>query len=66
VKILFDHGTPAPLRRALIGHVVSTTHEMGWSELDNGSLYQPPRVNSMQSSQRTKTSAINKALAGIG
>jgi predicted nuclease of predicted toxin-antitoxin system len=38
VKILFDHGTPAPLRRALIDHVVSTAREMGWSEIDNGSL----------------------------
>jgi predicted nuclease of predicted toxin-antitoxin system len=38
VKILFDHGTPAPLRRALAGHVVATAREMGWSEIDNGSL----------------------------
>jgi hypothetical protein len=38
VKILFDHGTPAPLRRALSGHSVSTANEMGWSELDNGEL----------------------------
>jgi hypothetical protein len=38
VKILFDHGTPAPLRRALSGHFVSTAKEMGWSELDNGGL----------------------------
>jgi hypothetical protein len=38
VKILFDHGTPAPLRRALGGHSVSTAAEMGWSEIDNGRL----------------------------
>jgi hypothetical protein len=38
MKILFDHGTPAPLRRALLGHAVSTAHEMGWTELDNGAL----------------------------
>jgi hypothetical protein len=38
VKILFDHGTPAPLRHALKGHSVSTAHEMGWSEVDNGKL----------------------------
>jgi len=37
VKILFDHGTPAPLRRALLNHSVSTAGEMGWSEIDNGS-----------------------------
>jgi uncharacterized protein (DUF2249 family) len=38
MKILFDHGTPAPLRRSLTGHDVSTAHEMGWDELDNGAL----------------------------
>jgi hypothetical protein len=35
---MFDHGTPAPLRRALAGHSVSTAGEMGWSEIDNRSL----------------------------
>ena len=38
MKIPFDHGTPAPLRRALAGHTVSTAYEMGWTELDNGAL----------------------------
>jgi hypothetical protein len=38
MKILFDQGTPAPLRGALIGHAVSTTFEMGWAKLDNGAL----------------------------
>lgn len=38
MRILFDHGTPAPLRRALTGHAVSTAHEMAWAELDNGAL----------------------------
>jgi hypothetical protein len=38
MRILFDHGTPAPLRRALAGHIVATAVEMGWTELDNGAL----------------------------
>ena len=38
MRILFDHGTPAPLRRALSAHSVSTAHEMKWSQLDNGEL----------------------------
>lgn len=33
MKILFDQGTPVPLRRALIGHEVHTAYEMGWSVL---------------------------------
>jgi hypothetical protein len=38
VKILFDQGTPLPLRAALSGHLVSTVYEMGWAELANGEL----------------------------
>lgn len=38
MKILFDQGTPAPLRRALKGHTVATAYELGWAELDNGEL----------------------------
>lgn len=38
MRILFDQGTPVPLRDALAGHTVSTAYEMGWSTLDNGAL----------------------------
>jgi len=38
MRILFDQGTPAPLRHALTGHSVSTAYEMDWTELSNGSL----------------------------
>jgi hypothetical protein len=40
MKILFDQGTPVPLRGAFTGHVVSSAFEMGWSELTNGALLQ--------------------------
>jgi hypothetical protein len=38
MRILFDHGTPAPLRRTLVAHTVSTAYEMGWATLENGDL----------------------------
>ena len=38
MKILFDQGTPAPLRRALTDHSVSTAYEMEWTQLNNGAL----------------------------
>ena len=38
MRILFDQGTPAPLRKALSGHEVATAYEMGWSQLTNGKL----------------------------
>ncbi len=36
--ILFDNGTPAPLRHALKGHVVVEAIERGWERLSNGDL----------------------------
>jgi hypothetical protein len=38
MRILFDQGTPVPLRRHLAGHVVDTAFERGWSNLKNGAL----------------------------
>jgi glutamate racemase len=38
VRVLFDQGTPAPLRHLLVEHTVSTAHERGWSTLKNGDL----------------------------
>ena len=38
MKILFDQGTPYPLRHHLRGHTVKTAYEDGWSDLENGSL----------------------------
>ena len=37
-RILFDQGTPAPLRRELAEHDVNTAYEKGWSTLENGEL----------------------------
>ncbi|HEV3343438.1 MAG TPA: hypothetical protein VG125_23905, partial [Pirellulales bacterium] len=38
MRILFDQGTPVPLRRVLTAHTVATAYEMGWSSLANGDL----------------------------
>lgn len=38
MRVLFDQGTPAPLRKSLSRHQVSTVFELGWSELANGAL----------------------------
>lgn len=38
MRILFDQGTPVPLRHALAGHEVATTWHRGWSLLSNGDL----------------------------
>ena len=36
--ILFDQGTPLPIKRFLQGHTVKTAREQGWSTLQNGEL----------------------------
>jgi len=36
--ILFDNGTPAPLRHALKDHTVVEANERGWGRLKNGEL----------------------------
>src|SRR5262245_40408581 len=38
MKLLFDQGTPVPLRRSLTGHTTDTVYERGWSALANGDL----------------------------
>ncbi len=38
MKILFDQGTPVPLRNSLNSYDVSTVYELGWSTLKNGEL----------------------------
>ena len=38
MRILFDQGTPVPLRNFLSFHQVETAFERGWSTLSNGDL----------------------------
>jgi hypothetical protein len=38
MRILFDQGTPAPLREHLLGHDIALAYEQGWSTLQNGEL----------------------------
>ena len=38
MRILFDQGTPVPLRQHLNHHIVDTAFEREWSALSNGEL----------------------------
>ena len=38
MRMLFDQGTPVPLRQHLTSHVVDTAFEREWSTLRNGEL----------------------------
>ena len=43
--VLFDHGTPAPIRSFLEGHLVKRTQDMGWDRLTNGELIDAAEAN---------------------
>ena len=45
MRILFDQGTPVPLRKHLTAHQVVTTFELGWHNLKNGELLQKAEEN---------------------
>lgn len=38
MRILFDHGTPAPLQSFLTDHTVHEAKVQGWDTLKNGDL----------------------------
>ena len=40
MRVLFDQGTPAPLRHELPLHSVETAHERGWATTCNGDRLQ--------------------------
>ena len=40
MHVLFDQGTPVPLRLVIGSHVVATAFEQGWATLKNGELLQ--------------------------
>ena len=45
MRILFDQGTPVPLRRHLLSHQIETAYERGWGSLQNGELLNQAEAN---------------------
>lgn len=45
MNVLFDQGTPTPLRRDLPLHNAETAYERGWSVLKNGDLLREAEAN---------------------
>jgi glutamate racemase len=48
MKILFDQGTPVPLRAVLPGHDIATAFELGWASLANGELISHAEENGFE------------------
>ena len=45
MRVLFDQGTPVPLRQFLSKHEVATAYERGWARLRNGELLDAAEAN---------------------
>ena len=48
MRILFDQGTPVPLRHSLADHSVDTAFERGWSNFQNGELLEASERDNYQ------------------
>ena len=48
MRILFDQGTPVPLRKFLSDHQVATAFERGWNTLKNGDLLAVAEQNNFE------------------
>jgi len=44
MRILFDHGTPSGIAKALEGHEVTEAIERGWDRISNGDLLKAAEV----------------------
>jgi hypothetical protein len=67
MRILFDQGTPVPLRALLPGQVVATVYELGWSQLQNGELIRQAELAGYEAFVTTDQSLrYQQQLAGRG
>ena len=48
MHILFDQGTPVPLRGFLPGRTIETAYERGWDKLSNGDLLAAAESNGFE------------------
>jgi hypothetical protein len=61
MRILFDHGTPSGIAKALSGHEVTEAIERGWDRISNGELLKAAEAQGSTFCLRpTKEFAISK------
>ena len=64
MRILFDQGTPLPLRDHLLKHTVATAYELGWSDLKMETFLRLLRAHSIYSSRQISNFDISRSLQG--
>ncbi len=65
--VLFDHGTPKGLARALAGHTIHTAQSKGWDTLSNGALLNAAEeagFDLLLTTDRRITAAVASATSG--
>lgn len=61
MRVLFDHGTPAPLAKALQGHIVRFAKSEGWDTFSNGALLAAAEAAGFQVFVTTDDQALSDA-----
>ena len=62
MRILFDQGTPVPLRRYLSRHSVDTAFERDWSILQNGELLEVAEQEGYETERPHQAHALARML----
>ena len=60
MRVLFDQGTPIPLRNLLDSHQIETAYERGWSQLTNGVLLAAEERESFEVFVTTDQNIVNQ------
>ncbi|MCY4389527.1 MAG: hypothetical protein OXC18_20720 [Desulfurellaceae bacterium] len=63
MRVLFDQGTPVPLRRYPALHAVATVFEKGWSTLQNGELLSTAEYEGFEVLVTTDQNLENRQIA---
>jgi hypothetical protein len=63
MRILFDHGTPAPLIPFLAGHTATKAKGAGWDRLSNGALLEAAEFEILITTDK-KMFKYNRAFRG--
>jgi hypothetical protein len=60
MHILFDHGTPRGISRALQGHIVKEARAQGWDTLSNGDLLKAADEAGFEAPCRNLATSLNE------
>ena len=66
MRILFDHSSPAPLRRHLQGHDVKEAFDLGWHRLSSGELLAEAETDGVSGTKKEAAARLREIVATVG